>query len=162
MRRETTVFENQFDFMPRRTLVEAIHLIRSLMEKYMERQRDLHLAFLDLKKAYDGVPRELIWKTLIDKGTSKRYIKVIRDMYDGVKTRVRTSIGNTEFPSVEIGLHQGSAISPYLFALILDELLRGIHEDIPWCLILADDIALVLESTEGLNKMLFPNLDLIP
>nr|GEU68142.1 retrovirus-related Pol polyprotein LINE-1 [Tanacetum cinerariifolium] len=82
--------------MPGRSSVEAIHLIRSLMEKYMERQRDLHLAFLDLEKAYDSVPQELIWKTLIDKGTSRRYIKVIRDMYDGAKTRVRTSTGSRE------------------------------------------------------------------
>ncbi|GJY54894.1 hypothetical protein Tco_0446558, partial [Tanacetum coccineum] len=41
-------------------------------------------------------------------------------------------------------------ISLYLFALILDELLRGIQEDIPWCLIFADDIVLVSESTEAL------------
>ncbi|GKA07573.1 retrovirus-related pol polyprotein LINE-1 [Tanacetum coccineum] len=60
-----------------------------------ERQRDVHLAFIDLEKAYDSVPRDLIWKTLIDKGESRRYIKVIRDMYNGAKTRVRTSIGNT-------------------------------------------------------------------
>ncbi|GJS62496.1 retrovirus-related pol polyprotein LINE-1 [Tanacetum coccineum] len=154
LRRETTVSENQFGFMPGRSSIEAIHLIRSLMEKYRERQRDLHLAFLDLEKAYDSVPRELIWKTLVDKGTSRRYIKVIKDMYDGAKTRVRTSIGNTEFFPIEVGLHQGSAISPYLFALILDELSRGIQEDIPWCLIFADDIALVSESAKGLNNRL--------
>nr|GEW99284.1 hypothetical protein [Tanacetum cinerariifolium] len=104
-----------------RSSIEAIHLIRSLIEKYRERQRDLHLAFIDLEKAYNSVPRDLIWKTLIDKGASRRYIKVIRDMYNGAKTQVRTIIGNTEFFPVEVGLHQGSAISPYLFALILDE-----------------------------------------
>ncbi|GJT82732.1 hypothetical protein Tco_1057074 [Tanacetum coccineum] len=54
LRRETTLSENQFDFMPERSSVEAVHLIRSLMEKYRERQRDLHLAFLDLEKAYDS------------------------------------------------------------------------------------------------------------
>ncbi|GKA98392.1 ataxia telangiectasia mutated family protein [Tanacetum coccineum] len=126
----------------------GLHLIRSLMEKYRERQRDLHLDFLDLEKEYDSVPRELIWKTLVDKGTSRRYIKVIKDMYDGAKTRVRTSIGNMEFFPVEVGIHQGSTISPYLFALILDELSRWIQEDIPWCLIFADDIALVSESAK--------------
>ncbi|GKA47719.1 retrovirus-related pol polyprotein from transposon TNT 1-94 [Tanacetum coccineum] len=50
---------------------------------------------------------------------------------------------------MEVGLHQGSAISPYLFALILDELSRGIQEDISWCLIFADDIVLVSELAEG-------------
>nr|GFB65668.1 hypothetical protein [Tanacetum cinerariifolium] len=132
LQRETLVSENQFGFMPGRSSVEAIHLIRSLMEKYTKRQRDLHMAFLDLEKAYDSVPREFIWKTLVDKGSSRRYIKVIRDMYDGAKTRVRTSIRNIEFFLVDVGLHQGSAISPYLFALILDELSKEIQEDIPW------------------------------
>ncbi|GJW11386.1 hypothetical protein Tco_1577213 [Tanacetum coccineum] len=66
----------------------AIHIIRTLMEKYRERQKDMHLAFLDLGKAYDSVLRELIWKTLRDKGTLMKYIKVIQDMYEGVRTCV--------------------------------------------------------------------------
>nr|GEX92095.1 hypothetical protein [Tanacetum cinerariifolium] len=80
LRRETEVSENQFGFMLGRSTMEAIHIIRSLMEKYKERQKDLHLAFLDLEKAYDSVPQELIWKTLSDKGTPTRYINVVQDM----------------------------------------------------------------------------------
>nr|GEW24586.1 hypothetical protein [Tanacetum cinerariifolium] len=113
------------------------------------KERDLHLAFLALEKAYDSVLRELIWKTLIEKGKPRRYIRVIRDMYDGAKTRVRTSIRNMEFFPLEVWLHQGSTISPYLFALILDELSRGIQDDIPWCLILDDDIVLVAKLAKG-------------
>ncbi|GJZ32301.1 retrovirus-related pol polyprotein LINE-1 [Tanacetum coccineum] len=154
LRRETRVTENQFGFMPGRSTTEAIHLLRSLMEKYRERQRDLHMAFLDLEKAYDSVPRELVWKTLIDKGTPRRYSRVIKDMYEGAKTRVRTTVGNTNLFPMEVGLYQGSAINPYLFTLILDELSRGIQEDIPWCMIFADDIVLIAESVEVLNNRL--------
>ncbi|GJT36229.1 retrovirus-related pol polyprotein LINE-1 [Tanacetum coccineum] len=111
LQRETLVSKNQFGFMPGRSSVEAIHLIRSLMEKYRKRQRDLHMAFLDLEKAYDSVPRELIWKTLVDKGASRRYIKVIRDMYDGAKTRrevledndLRVSREKTEYLRCDFG-----------------------------------------------------------
>ncbi|GKA73946.1 retrovirus-related pol polyprotein LINE-1 [Tanacetum coccineum] len=55
LRMETRVSENQLGFMPRRLTTKAIHLLRSLMKKYRERQRDLHMAFLDLEKAYDSV-----------------------------------------------------------------------------------------------------------
>ncbi|GJV97159.1 retrovirus-related pol polyprotein LINE-1 [Tanacetum coccineum] len=134
--------------MPGRSTTEAIHLLRSLMEKYIERQRDLHMVFLDMKKAYDSVSRQLVWKTLIDKGTPRRYLKVIQDMYEGVKTRVRTTVGNIDFFPMEVGLHQGSAISPYPFTLILDEISRGIKENIPWCMIFANDIMLIAESAE--------------
>ncbi|GJU68269.1 retrovirus-related pol polyprotein LINE-1 [Tanacetum coccineum] len=92
LRREASVSENQFVFIPERYLIKAIHLIRSLMEKYRERQRDPHLVFIDLKKAYDIVPRELIWKTLINKGASRSYIKIIRDMYNGTMTQIQEDI----------------------------------------------------------------------
>nr|GEW73020.1 hypothetical protein [Tanacetum cinerariifolium] len=61
------------------------------IEAWRERQRDLHMAFLDLKKAYDSVPRELIWRTLIDKRTPRRYLRVIKDTYDEAKTSIRSS-----------------------------------------------------------------------
>ena len=50
-----------------------------------------------------------------------KYITLIKDMYKDAMTFVRTCDGNiTDFP-INIGLHQGSALSPYLFALVLDE-----------------------------------------
>nr|GEY82193.1 retrovirus-related Pol polyprotein LINE-1 [Tanacetum cinerariifolium] len=57
LRRESIVSENQFGFMPGRSTTKAIHSLISLMEKYRKRQRDLHMAFLDLEKAYDSVPQ---------------------------------------------------------------------------------------------------------
>ncbi|GKD32465.1 ataxia telangiectasia mutated family protein [Tanacetum coccineum] len=62
---------------------------------------------------------------------------------------------------MEVGLHQGSTISPYIFALILDDLSRGIQKSIPWCMIFIDDIMLVAEYAKGLNKRL-EHWDVIP
>ncbi|XP_071688096.1 uncharacterized protein [Rutidosis leptorrhynchoides] len=112
------------------------------------------MVFLDLEKAYDYVPRNLIWKILRGRNIPSRYISVIRDMYEGAKSCVRTPVGNTEVFPIEVGLHQGSALNPFLFALILDELSRAIQECISWCLIFADDIVLVFESNEELNRRL--------
>lgn len=52
-------------------------------------------------------------------------------MYDGVITSVRTTRGETSEFAITIGLHQGSALSSYLFALVIDELTRRIQEEVP-------------------------------
>jgi len=47
---------------------------------------DLHLIFIDLEKAYDRVPREILWKALKKKGVRVTYIRAIMDMYEGFST----------------------------------------------------------------------------
>jgi hypothetical protein len=154
LRMVTTVSEKQFGFMPGRSTMEAIYLLRRMVEKYRAKKNDLHMVFIDLEKAYDRVPRDIIWWVLERKGVTKGYIDVIRDMYDGAVTTIRSPVGETsEFP-ITVGLHQGSALSPYLFALVMDELTRQFQEDIPWCMMFADDIVLVDETARGVNTKL--------
>jgi hypothetical protein len=73
-------------------------------------------------------------------------------MYDNVVTSVRTSDVDTNGFAINIGLHQGSALSPYLFALVMDEVTRNILGGIPWCMLFADDVVLVDESRTGLTR----------
>ncbi|KAM1471536.1 hypothetical protein ACFX14_042016 [Malus domestica] len=82
------------------------------------------------------------------------YIQAIKDMYEGAKTAVRTHEGQTESFPITVGLHQGSSLSPYLFALVMDELTGHIQDDIPWCMLFADDIVLIDETQEGVNAKL--------
>jgi hypothetical protein len=66
-------------------------------------------------------------------------------MYDNIMISVRTSDGDTNNFSINIGLHQGSALSPYLFNLMIDEVTRDIQDDIPWYIFFTDDVILVDE-----------------
>ena len=105
LRLKTTISENQFGFMPGRSTMEAIYLLRRLMERYREKRKDLHMIFIDLEKAYDRIPRDIIWWVLHKRGVTRRYIDVIKDMYDGAMTTVRTSAGESSEFSITVGLH---------------------------------------------------------
>ena len=60
LRQNVKILENQFGFMPGRSTAEAIHLLRQLIERCQERKRNLHMVFIDLEKASDKVPREIL------------------------------------------------------------------------------------------------------
>ena len=75
-------------------------------------------------------------------------------MYESDMTCVRTIDGETCEFSVNMGLHQRSTLSFYLFTLVLDEVTKHLHEQIPWCILFANDIVLIDEIIDGINYKL--------
>ena len=64
LRELVPISQEQFGFMPERSTTDAIFIARQLMEKYREKRRPCYLAFLDLEKAFDRLPRPVLWRAL--------------------------------------------------------------------------------------------------
>ncbi|KAK3549572.1 hypothetical protein QTP86_004974 [Hemibagrus guttatus] len=90
---------------------------RKCLGRGRDGQRELHC--VDLEKAYDRVPREELWYCMRKSGVSEKYVRVVQDMYKRSRIVVRCAVGQTEEFKVEVGLHQGSTLSPFL---LMDQL----------------------------------------
>ncbi|KAK3530597.1 hypothetical protein QTP86_028829, partial [Hemibagrus guttatus] len=108
----------------------------------------------DLEKAYDRVPREELWYCMRKSGVAEKYVRVVQDMYERSRTVVRCAVGQTEEFKVEVGLHQGSALSPFLFAIVMDQLSEEVRQESPWTMMFADDIVICSESREQVEENL--------
>ena len=75
-------------------------------------------------------------------------------MYEGSETVVRCAVETTESFKVKVGLHQGSALSPFLFAVIMDRLTDEIRREPPWTMLFADDIVICEETREKMERRL--------
>ena len=138
----TAIHESQFGFMPGRSTTDAIFILRQTIEQYREGQKDICVTFIDLEKAYDRVPREEIWRTMRERLVPDKYVKLVQDMYTGCRTKVRTVAGESSKFNVEVGLHQGSALSLYLFLILMDVLTERVRKEAPESMLFADDIVL--------------------
>ena len=72
-------------------------------------------------------------------GIVEKYVQLVQDMYEGTETMVRCAVGTTESFKVKVRLHQGSALSPFLFAMIMDRLTDEVRREPPWTMLFADD-----------------------
>ncbi|KAK3567826.1 hypothetical protein QTP86_027231 [Hemibagrus guttatus] len=102
-----------------------------------------------MEKAYDRVPREELWYCMRKSGVAEKYGRVVQDM-----TVLRCAVGQTEEFNVEVGLHQGSALSPFLFAIVMDQLSEEVRQESPWTMMFADDIVICSESREQVEENL--------
>ena len=79
---------------------------------------------------------EELWYCMKKSGIAEKYVRHVKDMYEGSKTMVRCAVGTTKRFKVKVGLHQRSALSPFLFAVIMHRLTKKVRREPPWRMLL--------------------------
>ena len=154
VRKIVKIDDMQFGFMAGWSTTDAIFIVRQLQEKYLAKNNELWMAFVDLEKAFDRLPREVVWWTLRYLGVDEWMVSVIRAMYEDTTTKVKLNGRESEAFNVRVGVHQGSVLSPLLFIIVLEALSREFREGLPMELLYADDLVLMAESEELLLEKL--------
>ena len=154
LRDSVEISKQQYGFMPGKGTTDAIFALKMLMEKYREGQRELHCVFVDLEKAYNRVLWEELGYCMRKSGIVEKYVRLVQDMYEGSKTVVRCAVRTTESFLFKIGLHQGSALSLFLFAMFMDRLTDEVRREPLWVMLFADDIVICKETREEVEQRL--------
>ena len=96
-----------------------MYVLRQMVEKRLEVQGSVALGFVDLEKAFDTVPREIVMETLRWVGVPEAEARMLEGMYENTTARMVVGEGASEAFEVKIGLRQGSVLSPLLFIAVL-------------------------------------------
>ena len=139
--------------------------IRWIIKKVREFQKNIYFCFIDNTKAFDCVDHSKLWKILQEMGVPDHLTCLLRNLYAGEEATVRTGHGTTDCFQTGKGVRQGYILSPCLFNLHAEYIMRntGLEETQAGIKIAGrninnlrytDDTTLIAESKEELKSLL--------
>ncbi|KAM9364970.1 cilia- and flagella-associated protein 43 [Pholidichthys leucotaenia] len=142
--------EMQFGFVPDKGTNHAIFILCQIQEKHLDKGKHLYIAFVDLEKAFDWVPREVLWWAMRCLDVPEWLVSTIQPMYASPSSRVRINNVYSGSFNVCVGVHQGSILSTLLFIIVLEALSQVYCTGCPWEMLYADNVVLISESLDSL------------
>uniref|UniRef100_W5MT28 Reverse transcriptase domain-containing protein n=1 Tax=Lepisosteus oculatus TaxID=7918 RepID=W5MT28_LEPOC len=158
---EAELPDSQAGFKRGRGTRDHITHLQWIMEKCHEHQKNIYICFIDYSRAFDCIEHDKLWKALQELGVPAHMIQVIRSFYKDQEATVRTQHGDTEWSKIEKGVRQGCILSPFLFDLYAEMIIkeeseinvkiggRNINN-----LRYADDTTLLAEMEDGLKYLI--------
>ena len=104
---------------------DQIANIRWIMEKAREFQKNIYFCFIDYVKAFDCVDHKKLWEILKEMGIPDHLTCLLRNLYAGQEATVRTGHGTTDWFQIRKGVCQGCILSPCLFNLYAEYIMRN-------------------------------------
>nr|KAG5695243.1 hypothetical protein BaRGS_008071 [Batillaria attramentaria] len=162
---DKTLREEQAGFRNDRSCTDHIATMRIIIEQSLEWQTPLYSTFVDFQKAFDSVDREVIWKLMSHYGFPPKFVNIIRQLYEDATCQVIHDGKLTEPFTVRTGVRQGCILSPTIFLMVVDWVMRqatdGKRTGIQWTfskqledLDFADDIALLSHKQQDAQEKL--------
>lgn len=147
-----SIHENQFGFMPKRNCQQAINKPLQTLDEHGGRA---HAAFVDFRKAFDSVPRDELLRCLHEEyGISSKMFGLIRKTLEAGRVVVDDGVTKTDEILQTIGLPQGDSLSPLLFILYVNSVLKRLNRDGAVALMYADDLCIMCETPDQLRLAL--------
>ena len=154
--------EEQCGFRPRRGCPDQLFALTETIR--MRGRKGTFCCFIDVKKAFDRVFRAGLWKRLTEEGVTGKMLRVVKAIYDKVESRVAVNEETTTWFRIETGVRQGCILSPLLYAIFINGLVKATNAQNKGVtidggsklgiLLYADDIVLLAESRKDLQQMM--------
>ena len=127
-RLEERVDEEQFGFRKGKGTRDAIFLLRTVIERSLEKQRDIFMCFVDFEKAFDTVVHEPLMDTLQSFGVDGRDARMIAKLYWEQRAVVKVENERSDWVDIERGVRQGCVLSPDLFSMYTQIVMEELAE----------------------------------
>ena len=105
--------EAQSGFRKGMSTVDNIFVLHSLITRCVNEKKKLYSAFIDFKKAFDFVVKDVLWFKLVKSGVRGKILDIIQSMYKNIKSRVKFENDLSDEFSSYIGVRQGEYLSPF-------------------------------------------------
>ena len=181
---EPGLLEYQCGFRAQRGCADQLFTLRKLSELSVEWQQRLYIAFVDLRKAFDSIPRPALWVVLRSRGVPEQLISIIRDLHTDTACRVRVGGSRSRSFCMEYGVQQGCPLANPLFNVFFDHVVREALQACPGSgvtvqrrqhmggnlaqpraseplvdltipvLMIADDLSIISPTSEGLRQFM--------
>ena len=168
MENNMKICDEQAGFRRQFSTIDHIYTLYSMVNNSLfgQKRGKLYVAFIDYKKAFDTVNREVLWEIMKEEGISTKVIKMVKAIYEKVFSRVRFGNKYSEEINCPLGVKQGCLLSPLLFSILINKVAEKITEkgragyqfivggkEI-FSLLFADDIVLISQTPSGLQNQI--------
>lgn len=126
---QTVLRQEQAGFLPGRSCPEHIFTLRQIFEQCNEWNTGIYANFIDFEKAFDSIHRESLWRILRHYGIPNKIVEIIKMLYSDFSAKVICGNDLTDSFGVKTGVKQGCVLSPFLFLLGIDWIMKQTTDD---------------------------------